>query len=175
MAKCIECGNSFGFFELTEKRCKSCYDKVFPKCDTCFQEFSSSEMVGGSCESCHEKQEKKAKAAQLKAEKEIEQKKVKDQYRQSSVESLQGASVKTVFVASEKSAAPGIFSDRLGGNVNGELLASSIERACNQLMSEGYKIVEITPINSGLVVHDPNVGYGYGGYTSGVVITASTV
>jgi len=159
MAKCIECGNSFGFFELTEKRCKSCYDKVFPKCDTCFQEFSSSEMVGGSCESCHEKQEKK----------------VKDQYRQSSVESLQGASVKTVFVASEKSAAPGIFSDRLGGNVNGELLASSIERACNQLMSEGYKIVEITPINSGLVVHDPNVGYGYGGYTSGVVITASTV
>jgi len=174
MAKCTECGNSFGFFELSGNRCKSCIEKLYPKCDTCYQVFSASEMVGGSCESCHEKNEKKSKAAQLKAEKEIKQKKIKDQYLQSSVESLHGTLVKTVFVASEKSLVPGIFSEKPGDTVNGELLACSIEEACNQLVSEGYMIVNIMPVTSGHMQHYPDSGAGYG-YTSGVIITASSV
>lgn len=83
--------------------------------------------------------------------------------------------VKTIYLNSERKTKSGIFGGEKDlDEVDGEDLASRIESECNALVSEGYKIANIMPINSGDHNFKNGVGYGYG-YTSGVIIVANKV
>lgn len=53
MAKCKQCGGSFGFFELKDGNCKSCINKQTPKCYGCSENFNESELKEGYCSPCY--------------------------------------------------------------------------------------------------------------------------
>lgn len=55
MAKCKECGGSFGFLELKDGVCKSCVNKKTPPCLGCSKNFEESELTEGYCSPCYKK------------------------------------------------------------------------------------------------------------------------
>ncbi|WP_157686028.1 hypothetical protein [Pseudoalteromonas sp. P1-11] len=85
--------------------------------------------------------------------------------------------IKTVFIEATRDSEKGLFGgDKVQDKVKGELLSKQIEVACNGLVSNGYMISNIMPINSGGNNYKNGTGYGYGyAYTSGVVIVATKI
>ena len=54
MAKCKNCENSFGIFELKNGICKSCIEKENPTCPGCKQNFKPGQFTEGYCKDCYE-------------------------------------------------------------------------------------------------------------------------
>lgn len=80
---------------------------------------------------------------------------------------------KTVVIRTKKNEEKGLLGKKELDTVNDEELALNIENSCNDLISNGYTIVSITPITSGGNNFKNGVGYGYGfSYTSSVIISA---
>tara|TARA_B100001063_G_C16548450_1_gene444846 strand:- start:92 stop:673 length:582 start_codon:yes stop_codon:yes gene_type:complete len=65
VAKCKECGGSFGFLELKNGVCKSCVNKKTPPCLGCSKNFEESELTKGYCAPCYKQhQDRKNQEAQ---------------------------------------------------------------------------------------------------------------
>lgn len=66
MAKCKDCGGSFGFLELKDGTCKSCTNKKTPPCISCKANFEESELTNGYCSPCYKRyQDKKNQEVEL--------------------------------------------------------------------------------------------------------------
>ncbi len=76
------------------------------------------------------------------------------------------------FVESNLMRPRGMFGEKVSGphKVDGRRLADLVEKKCNRLIRDGYKIIDVTPLSSGHAYSEESLGYSF---TSGVMITAS--
>jgi len=65
MAKCKECGASFGFLELKDGVCKQCINKTMPPCLGCNKNLDETELTQGYCAPCVKKRQNNQKANEL--------------------------------------------------------------------------------------------------------------
>lgn len=82
--------------------------------------------------------------------------------------------MKTFFVSAPLKIKKSLMGNKVTDKIDGEAFALAVDTMCNELISKGYNIMDIIPVNSGgknstKLRNGSIFGYGYS-YTSGMMI-----